>query len=76
MRGEDFHYHYLLRPPLVAIVVNLVVSLTAGLLASPKSERARGEAEEREKETAADWRRFGGLEGIQIVVASSSLWPL
>lgn len=37
----DFHYHYLLRPPLVAIVVNLVVSLTAGLLASPKSERGR-----------------------------------
>lgn len=71
--GGDFHYHYLLRPPLVAIVVNLVVSLTAGLLASPKSERARGEEEEREREgdscgLAALWGVRGHSNCSRIII--------
>lgn len=44
--------------------------------AGKPQEGAREGRREGEKQTAADWRRFGGLEGIQIVVASSSLWPL
>lgn len=62
-RRGDFHYHYLLRPPLVAIVVNLVVSLTAGLLASPKSKASERERGRRGREGERQLRIGGALGG-------------